>query len=95
MCVLKAINAKRVPGDLLDFCTWNDNSLQPEIIRPFTDQSDLFHVFELPKRRAVDGSVMHLWSYGIRLGEKASGAWSNRDSDKQKPRLPPVLRKIN
>ena len=32
---------------------------------------------------------------GIRLGDKASGAWSNRVSDLKQPKLPPVLRKIN
>ena len=53
------------------------------------------HVFELPKRRAVEGSEKHLWPYGIRLGPKASGAWSNLVSDKKQPRLPPRLRKVN
>ena len=38
---------------------------------------------------------MHSWSYGIRLGEKASGAWANYVSDVMQPKLPPVLRKIN
>ena len=38
---------------------------------------------------------MHSWSYGIRLGKKASGAWANYVSDVVQPKLPPVLRKIN
>ena len=59
MCVLNAIGAKRVRGESLDFSTWNDNSTQPEISHPFSDQNDLFHVFELPQRRAVNGPDMH------------------------------------
>ena len=82
-CVLKAVNAQRVPAESIDFCTWNDTSTQPELFKPFSDINGLFHVFELPKRRAVDGSEKPLRSYGIRLGPKASGAWSNRVSDKK------------
>ena len=95
LCVLTAINAKRVSGASLEFCSRRDDSAQPGTIRPFTDQSDLFRVFELPRRRAANGSLMHSWSYGIRLGEKAAGGWPNCVSDLQQPRLPPVLRKIN
>ena len=95
MCVLTSIGAKRVPGESLEFCTWNDNSSQPEISRPFSDQNDLFHVFELPPRRVANGPDLHQWSLGIRLGERASGAWPNLISDRKQPRPPPVLRKIN
>ena len=95
MCVLKAINAKRAPEESLEFRTWNDTSMQPVLFKPFSDKSDLFHVFELPKRRAAEGPEKHLWAYRIRLGPKASGAWSNLVSDKKQPRLPPLLRKVN
>ena len=95
MCVLTAIGAKRAPGESLEFCTWNDNSSQPEIFHPFSDQNGLFHVLELPPRRAANGPDLNQWSLGIRLGEKSSGAWPNLVSDKKQPRLPPVLRKIN
>ena len=94
-CVLEAIKAKRVSGASLTFCTWKDDSTHPEVIRPFSDHNDIFRVFELPKRRAACGPLVHSWSYGIRLGGKASGAWANCVSDLKQPKLPPVLRKIN
>ena len=95
VCVLNAIKAKRVSGASLEFCTWKDDSTHPEVIHPFSDQNDLFRVYELPQRRAAHGPLVHSWSYGIRLGDKASGAWSNCVSDLKQPKLPPVLRKIN
>ena len=94
-CVLQAINAKRVSGASLTFCSWKDDSTHPEGICPFSDSNDIFHVYELPKRRAALGSRVHSWSFGVRLGKKASGAWANYVSDDLQPQLPPVFRKIN
>ena len=74
MCVQRAINAERVPGASVEFCSWNDNSTQPAIFCRFTDQKDIFHVSKLPQRRAAAGRLLHSWSYGIRLGDGASGA---------------------
>ena len=95
MCVLNAIGAQRVRADNLEFLTWNENVQQPEIFYPFSDESDLFHVYALPARRVAPGRDLHNWSLGIRLGEKASGAWANKVTDKTQPIPPPVLRKIN
>ena len=94
-CVLRALNAERVAGSTLEFCTWNDSSTSPTIFFPFSDNDGIFRVFKLPQRRAAEGRLFHDWSYGIRLGDKASGAWANCVSDLTQPKLPPVLRKIN
>ena len=58
MCVLRAIDAERVSGASLEFCLRGDFSTHPEIIRPFSDQNDIFHSFELPPRRAAQGSSL-------------------------------------
>ena len=97
VCVLNAIGARRVGADALEFLTWNEHVEQPEIFYPFSDESDLFHVYELPARRVAPGKDLHNWSLGIRLGEKTSGARANKVMDKTQPPppLPPVFRKIN
>ena len=92
---MEAINAKKVSGASLPFCSWKDDSARPEIIYPFSDSNDIFRVYELPKRTAASGRRVHSRAYGIRLGPKASGAWANYVSDVTQPGLPPVLRKIN
>ena len=52
-------------------------------------------MFKLPPRRVVAGRTKHQWSYGTRLGPKATGCWSNLVEDAQQPTLPPLLRKVN
>ena len=93
--VLNAVGARRVSADSLQFVTWNEEAQQPEIFFPFSDASDLFHAYELPPRRVAPGQDLHHWSFGLRLGEKASGAWANQVIDKKQPIPPPVLRKID
>ena len=92
---LTAINASRVSADTLRFLTWNESIQQPSVFFPFSDKDDFFHVYQLPKRRVAPGKYLHNWSFGIRLGEKASGAWANQVTDKNQPLPPPVLRKID
>ena len=92
---LTAVGATRVSADTLEFFTWSEKAQRPQIFCPFTDASDLFHVYELPSRRVAPGQALHKWSFGIRLGEKASGAWANNVIDKTQPLPPPVLRKID
>ena len=93
--VLNAVGAQRVSADALEFLTWNEQSSRPQPFYPFSDASDLFHVYSLPPRRVAPGRELHEWSFGVRLGEKASGAWSNLVTDKEQPRPPPALRKID
>ena len=76
-------------------CTWDANKQKLEVIRPFSDKDDIFHVYQLPLRRVAQGSSKHMWSFGARVGPMASGAWSNLVEDKQQPCLPPLLRKVN
>ena len=87
--VLNAIGARRVRADTLEFLTWNEHVEQPGIFYPFSDESDLFHVYELPARRVAPGKDLHNWSLGIRLCEKASGARANKVMDKTQPLPPP------
>ena len=93
--VLNAVGARRVSADALQFVTWNEEAQQPQIFFPFSDASDLFHAYELPTRRVAPGKNLHHWSFGIRIGAKASGAWANQVIDKEQPNPPPVLRKID
>ena len=93
--VLNAVGAQRVSADALEFVTWNEATQRPQIFFPFSEASDLFHVYALPPRRAAPGEKLHQWSFGLRLGLKASGAWSNQIVDTQQPNPPPVLRKID
>ena len=93
--VLNAVGAQRVSADALEFVTWNEIAQQAQIFFPFSDSSDLFHAYALPTRRAAPGKDLHQWSFGLRLGEKASGAWANQIVDKKQPNPPPVLRKID
>ena len=93
--VLNAVGAQRVSADALEFVTWNEQIHRPQIFCPFSDASDLFHVYSLPPRRVAPGRDLHEWSLGIRLGERASGAWANEVTDKEQPLPPPVLRKID
>ena len=93
--VLNAVGAQRVSADTLEFVTWSERVQQPQIFCPFSDASDLFRAYALPLRRAAPGRDLHKWSLGIRLGEKASGAWANQVIDKIQPLPPPVLRKID
>ena len=95
MSIVSALEFKRVRADTLSFLTWNEQLQQPAPFCPFANDAELFHVFELPKRRVAPGKDLHGWSLGIRLGEKASGAWANQVTDKVQPLPPPVLRKIN
>ena len=92
---LNAVGAQRVRADTLEFVTWNEQIHRPQIFCPFSDASDLFHVYSLPTRRVAPGRDLHEWSLGIRLGEKASGAWANAVTEKEQPLPPPVLRKID
>ena len=92
---LTEINASRVRADTLSFLTWNESMQQPSVFFPFSDENDLFHVYQLPKRRVAPGRDLHNWSFGIRLGEKASGAWANQVIDKKQPLPPPVLRRVD
>ena len=93
--VLNAVGAQRVCADTLEFVTWNEEAQRPQFFFPFSEASDLFHVYALPPRRVAPGENLHEWSFGLRLGLKASGAWSNQIIDKQQPKPPPVLRKID
>ena len=93
--VLNAVGAQRVSADTMEFVTWNEAAQRPQIFFPFSEASDLFHVYALPPRRAAPGNKLHQWSFGLRLGLKASGAWSNQIIDTQQPNPPPVLRKID
>ena len=93
--VLEAVGAQRVSADTLEFVTWSERVQQPQIFCPFSVASDLFHAYALPTRRVAPGRDLHQWSLGIRLGEKASGAWANQVIDKLQPLPPPVLRKID
>ena len=45
VCVLNAIGAQRVRADTLEFLTWSEKVLQPEIFYPFSDETDLFRVY--------------------------------------------------
>ena len=92
---LKAIGASRVRADTLSFLTWNERTQLPDTFFPFSDKDEWFHAYKLPKRRVAPGKDLHDWSLGIRLGEKASGAWANQVTDKTQPLPPPVLRKID
>ena len=92
---LAASGARRVPAESIEMCTLPEATQTLELIRPFSEKDDLFHVYELPLRRVAQGSLKHEWPSGARLGLTASGAWSNRVTDQQQPRLPPLLRKVN
>ena len=61
ICVLRAINAERVAGSTLEFCTWNDSSTRPTICFPFSGNDEIFRVFKLPQRRATEGRLFHDW----------------------------------
>ena len=92
---LAAVGAVRAPADSIEMCTWDSVKMQLAAIRPFKEKEEISHVFKLPPRRVVEGRTKHQWSYGTRLGPKATGCWSNLVEDAQQPTLPPLLRKVN
>ena len=92
---LAAIGAARAPAESIEMCAWDAIKQKLDVIRPFSDEDDIFHVYTLPLRRVAVGSTKHMWSFGTRLGPMASGHWCNLVEDKQQPRLPPLLRKVN
>ena len=42
LCVLRALNAERVAGSTLEFCSWNDSSARPTFLFPFSDNVEIF-----------------------------------------------------
>ena len=92
---LDAIGAVRAPADTIGMCAWDSVKQQLAVIRHFKEKEGISHLFKLPPRRVVTGSKKHQWSFGTRLGPKATGCWPNWVEDAQQPTLPPLLRRAN
>ena len=95
--MLQAVGARPVPVGDIEMCTF----LLPQeclaIFKPFENTTDLFEAYALPERRAAVGLDLHGWTFGTRLGQEATGKWSNSvqaPTDCQ-PRGPPAFRKAN
>ena len=93
--VIEAIGATRVPAESIEMCARNVIRQTLEIIRPFANEDDIFHVHKLPDRRSAVGASKHVWPYGALLGPMASGRRSNLVEGRVQPPLPPLLRKLN
>ena len=92
---LEAIGAKRVPVAGIQTCTWNGDLHRMDITLPFKSRPELFRAYELPTRRAADGAAIHSWSYGMRLGPRATRQRSNLvEGSKQSHCLRPCARPI-
>ena len=93
--IMEAIGATRVPAESIEMCTRNAIRQTLEIIHPFANEDDIFHVHKLPDRKSAVGASKHIWPYGACLGPMASGHWSNLVEGRVQPPLPPLLRKLN
>ena len=74
---LDTIGAKRVPVGGIQMCIWNEVLRRIDFALPFKGRSEIFHAYEHPPRRVADGATIHSWSYGTRLGSRATSQWSN------------------
>ena len=87
----------RVSAEAIEMFTSQAEWDQPRVITPFEQMPGFFEAFQLPERRAANGRALHGWTFGTRLGPKATGKWSNIVNAEAscQPRGAPALRKVN